>query len=492
MSDRFGAGHSGGSGSLEDRAWSLIASHGAREVPRLDRLWSYFRNPLEPVGRAGLGAGVRYRAAQESGLPDRVTGRGVDPIDPERGRREVVVENDIGWRVGAMVDFMFGSAVRIESLASDAARRDLIEDVLERVWERSGGIALMQDTATLGHVYGHVDLLVRADEAALLGATPKTAPGAVSIEPIEARRGVPVVSEDDYRVLDAYAVLHGEVSGAGAAGPARRAILDRILGAPSGSGGGGGSGELITRNGWQRFEGGAVVARGRRVLLSGVVPVVHIQNMSQPFEYSGLGEVEALMPLQDELNTRLSDRANRVTLQSFKMYLARGIEGFDGSGVAPGTVWSTDNPEASITSFGGDASSPSEDRHIGEVREAMDKISGVPPLAGGVVKARLGNLSSANALRVTLMGLIAKTKRKRITYGRGIERASSMVLRALHEAGVLPTREDERGVRVRWGGLGPIGDVEALERAREEVELGADRASVLEGLGLDDRDPGVV
>jgi len=499
MSDRFEAVLSGYDGSLDERARSLIAAHTARDVPRLERLWAYFRNPLEPIGRGGIDGGVRYRAAQEAGLPDRVTGRGLDPLDPDRGRREVVVENDIGWRVAAMVDFMFGSPVRIESLAADPAKRDEIEDVLERVWERSGGIALMQDLATLGHVYGHVDLLVRVDEAALFGATLATADDAVSIEPIEARRGVAMVSEDDYRELDAYAVLHDRGgAGSGHPAPRRRGLIERIVGSGGARGDDAGAtargvvGEVITRDGWRRFEGDTVVAQGRRAVLSGAVPVVHIQNMSQPFVYTGLGEVEALIPLQDELNTRLSDRANRVTLQSFKMYLARGIEGFDGAGVGPGTVWSTDNPEASITSFGGDASSPSEDRHIGEIREAMDKISGVPPLAGGVVKARLGNLSSANALRVTLMGLIAKTKRKRITYGRGIERASAMVLGALNDAGVLATRHDERGVRVRWGALGPIGETEVLEQARGEVELGADRASVVAGLGLDDPDPGVV
>jgi uncharacterized membrane protein len=227
-------------------------------------------------------------------------------------------------------------------------------------------------------------------------------------------------------------------------------------------------------------------------VLSSVVPVVHIQNMSQPFVYGGLGEVEALIPLQDELNTRLSDRANRVTLQSFKMYLARGIEGFDGSGVGPGTVWSTDNPDASIVSFGGDASSPSEDRHIGEIREAMDKISGVPPLAGGVVKAKLGNLSSANALRVTLMGLIAKTMRKRVTYGRGIEQVSGMILRVLDEAGVLRIKESERGTRVVWGVLGPIGEEESLDAGQAKIELGASEEQVLGELGLDDADPGIV
>ena len=136
-----------------------------------------------------------------------------------------MVENDIGWRVASMVDFMFGSPVRIESLAPDPARRALIEETLERVWERSGGIALMQDLATLGHVYGHVDLLVRVDEAALFGATPETAGEAVSIEPIEARRGAPIVNRSDYRELDGYIVLHpggGDGADAGDAGAAAR------------------------------------------------------------------------------------------------------------------------------------------------------------------------------------------------------------------------------------------------------------------------------
>ena len=116
--------------------------------------------------------------------------------------------------------------------------------------------------------------------------------------------------------------------------------------------------------------------------------------MSQPFTFAGLSEVEPLVPLQDELNTRLSDRASRVTMSSFRMYLAKGLDSADRLPVAPGTIWSTDNTEAQVTSFGGDSGTPSEDRHIDEIREAMDKQSGVPPLAAGVVRAKVGNLSS--------------------------------------------------------------------------------------------------
>ena len=56
--------------------------------------------------------------------------------------------------------------------------------------------------------------------------------------------------------------------------------------------------------------------------------MIHIQNLPQPFFYAGQSEIEPLIALQDELNTRLSDRANRVTFQSFKMYLGKGIEHF--------------------------------------------------------------------------------------------------------------------------------------------------------------------
>lgn len=499
MSDQLGAVLSKDSDRVDTAVAALVGAHRARGLPVMERLWSYFRNPLELVGRSGSAVGGDsqvgwYRMAQEIGLPRRVRGTRVDGVGPERHRREVVIENDIGWRVAAMVDFMFGEPVRIGSLASDAPKRDMIEGVLERVWERSGGIALMQDLATLGHVFGHVDLVVRVDEAKLAGAGVEDAHEAVSIELVEARRGIPVLDESDYREIGAYVVHVDRGSGEDERGSVSRSALARLRGRGKKDGGGSikGSTELITRDGSVVYEDGVRVGSGDRVYLRGVVPVVHIQNVSQPFVYSGLGEVEALIPLQDELNTRLSDRANRVTLQSFKMYLARGIEGFDGSAVGPGTVWSTDNPDATIVGFGGDASSPSEDRHIEEIREAMDKVSGVPPLAGGVVKAKLGNLSSANALRVTLMGLIARTKRKRVTYGRGLEQVSALVLRALDEAGVLRTKESERGVRVRFGALGPIGDFEELERAQQQLDIGADEEAVLDALGLDDEDPGVV
>jgi len=191
----------------------------------------------------------------------------------------------------------------------------------------------------------------------------------------------------------------------------------------------------------------------------GCVPVVHIQNMSQPYFYEGLSDVEQLMSLQDELNTRLSDRASRITLQAFKMYLAKGIEGIGDKPISPGRMWCTDNPDATIESFGGDNESPSENQHIAEVREAMDKVSGVTPVVAGVLKNKLGNLSSAVALKMTFMGMLSKTYRKQLTYGQGIQQIASLVLEVLDKAGLYQTTLAERQVEVVFPN--PLG--EAME-----------------------------
>src|SRR5690606_31441456 len=146
--------------------------------------------------------------------------------------------------------------------------------------------------------------------------------------------------------------------------------------------------------------------------------------------------------------TRLSDRASRITMQSFKMYLAKGIENFLSMPISPGRMWTTENEEADVIEFGGDASAPSEDAHITDIREAMDKTSGVTPIAAGAIKGRIGRLTSAAALRVTLLALLAKTERKRTTYGNAISQMAAIALAWLDRAGLFHTTETERRVDI--------------------------------------------
>ena len=463
--------------TLSPEALEIILAEHERDIaPRLHWLWSYFRNePARP------GADV----PQAAGLPPRLRGAW-DPFADDRmvdaAASEIVIENDIAWRIHTMVDFMLPEPLVLLSNAGKPQQRRNIEAALDAVWEASGGLALLHDALLMGHVYGHIDLLLRCDIErltalapdldALLALPSEVLAEAIRVETIDPARGVPIVDQADYRRLEAYAIDFTRRTA--------RVDEDDRHGASLAS-------ERVTElfsGAWRQVSiNGHVIDEGPNRATPARVPVVHIQNIPQPLHYAGIGEVEPLIPLQDQLNTRLSDRAARVTMQSFKMYLAKGIEGFDQVRIGPGRILSTDNPDAQVTAFGGDADSPSETAHIEDIREAMDKVSGVPPIAAGVVRAKIGNLSSGNALRVTMLGLLSKTRRKRVGYGAGVARMSAFILEALDRAGTLASEPQDRKVSVHWPEAIDLDQDERLISAQRKSELGINPERVLAELG---------
>jgi len=453
-------------------------------------------------------SGRCYVQAQEYGLPSRITGLTHSPWSGAFGtqavrdiqRKELVNENHIASRVNAAAEFLFGKSISLISRAPDDRKRKDIEAILKALFAANGGPGFFQDMAVLGSVYGFVDCLIRTPPAQApatgdsssppsphLDGTPLTAvlqwAQAIDLELIEAPRALPVLDEDDYRAVRLY-VQHFHQKKNVMSG--RGSFLSRILGA---------AGcrsdtrqvvavtEIASSDHWQRYEDKELVAEGP--LPWGFLPVVHVQNVAQPYYYEGVSDVEPLIPLQDELNTRLSDRASRITFQSFKMYLGKGIEGFENKPVAPGRMWCTDNPDASIQEFGGDLAAPSEQTHIAEIREAMDKASGVTPIVAGILQDRLGNLTSAVALRLTFMGMLSRNERKRHTYGEGIRKICRMVLSMLDTAGVYATGESERDVEIVFPSPLPENLTEKLQEAQIKRDLGVPQDQVLRELGYE-------
>jgi hypothetical protein len=498
--------------SLDERfVEHLVREEATDRQMHMARLWSYYRNHMTTLGLGmpdverdanSMASARPYYQAQEFGLPMRITGRshlaygGGGAPQPAVARKEVVIENDIGWRIDAGVQFLAGKPLGMESLARRPEDARQIEAALAAVWESSGGLTLLQDVALEGAVYGFVDLVirVRSDSGDAAGVRDGSGGGelrespalragrTVFLEAIDATRCIPVLDEQDYRRLRYWIQVFrrqtNRVTGGGR--------LARLLGR-------GGPEiedveviEILGPTWWQRYEDGLPAAEGPNPL--GRVPVVHIQNFSNPMHYEGCGEVEPLIPLQDELNTRLSDRANRVTFQSFKMYLGRGIDGFEDRPVAPGRMWSTDNPDASIEQFGGDAESPGETAHITEIREALDKTSGISPLAAGILRDSLGNLTSATALKVVLMGTLARMERKRVTYGAGIVEANRMILEALDGMGILRTDPADRATRLHWPAPLPEDLGQKLAEAKAKRDLGVPSETVLRELGYAPRE----
>jgi hypothetical protein len=167
------------------------------------------------------------------------------------------------------------------------------------------------------------------------------------------------------------------------------------------------------------------------------------------------------------------------------MYLGKGIEGFENRPVSPGRMWYTDNTEATIEEFGGDESSPSEDLHIAEIREALDKTSGVTPVVVGVLKNKLGNLTSAVALKLAMMGMLAKNERKRFAYSEGLRKIARMVLEILDKAGVYGTEPADREIDIIFPSPLPENVLEKLREAQIKKELGVSTEQVLRELGYE-------
>lgn len=512
------------------------------------RLWNYFRNPL--TATAGLANGVLnshsrpYFQAQEAGLPARITGacsgRAGESMTDVR-RKEVVIENDIAWRVQTMVDFLFGKAPSFRSLAADKQQAEAIEKILSALLDANGGVGFLQELALLGSIYGFVDVALRipaggllaplpsfthtaapagaaeSNEASSVAAaqdaagwpgtsdnSPQAQPGKavlpraadlprlrlqaaidcaahLQLEAIEATRILPVVEEYDYRRLKLWVQrFHAHPSrladsrrpwfGLLGRGRSSRPASVEVI-------------EIISPTWWQRYEDRQLTAEGPNSLAR--LPIVHIQNVALAGSYCGLSDVEPLIPLQDELNTRLSDRAQRVTYQSFKMYLGKGIDDFLERPVGPGQMWATQNLNASIEEFGNDSGSPSEDAHIEQVRSALDKVSGVTPLAAGLIKDNVGYLTSASALKVCLAGLLSRTNRKRLTYGAGLQQIAELALAWLDEAGVFRTRPQDRRIEIHWPNVLPSDESEQLRNAQAKAQLGLPLERILAELGYE-------
>lgn len=529
--------------ALHSAVLHAVEQHLAAHQPRYHRMHAYYTNALTPalIAEGDAGSSRPYRQAQEWGLPARITGRKTHHsaahatpfssayttaacLTHAASRKEVVIENDIGWRIDTQMAYLLGSELRLQSAARDPRLAASITRLMQLIVARHGGHNFYQQLALLGSIFGHVDVLVKLTPAALAypGDGPDPIPPAddpaadapaaagddnrlqalaecISLEIIDPRYGIPILDAHDYRIVRGYAVLsqvstaaHAATSSSatssGAASTAARQswwrkwsrlvphtqpAVQQLL-------------DVITPALWQRFE---QTSRGDYVLVDsrphalGQVPLVHIQNQMVPLSYSGLSDVEPLIPLQDELNTRLSDRGHRLAMQSFRMYLGKGIDNFDQISVGPGRLWITDNTEAEVQEFGGDASAPSEEAHFADIRSALDKASSVSPVAAGVLRQKVGNLTSAAALRLTMQALIAKTHRKRLTYGAGISQIGQLALAWLDVAGLLRTQPQDRALEVRWPPVVPEDPTEQLAQAEAKLRLGIRPETVLKELG---------
>jgi len=81
------------------------------------------------------------------------------------------------------------------------------------------------------------------------------------------------------------------------------------------------------------------------------------------------------------------------------------------------------------------------------------------------------------------MGMLAKTERKRFTYGEGLRKIGRMVLHILDKAGIYPSELADRDLDVIFPSPLPEDTMEKLKEAEIKKELGVPQEKVLQELG---------
>jgi hypothetical protein len=78
---------------------------------------------------------------------------------------------------------------------------------------------------------------------------------------------------------------------------------------------------------------------------------------------------------------------------------------------------------------------------------------------------------------------LAKTEKKRTTYGAAVQRMCELALAWLDVAGVFHTTPEERGVELHWPSPIPENDLEKLQEAEAKLKVGVSQEIVLRELG---------
>lgn len=156
----------------------------------------------------------------------------------------------------------------------------------------------------------------------------------------------------------------------------------------------------------------------------GFIPFVHIPNARPANEFWGVSDLKDLVPLNRELNERMSDMADVIRFHSDPPVVFRGVREHSSLAVGPGTVW--DLPEgAEVELLEWRGQMPAIQEHIERVMRALHDVAETPRTSFG----DSGRLLSGVALETELQPLIQKTLRKRIWWGAGLRRRNRHILR---------------------------------------------------------------
>jgi hypothetical protein len=155
----------------------------------------------------------------------------------------------------------------------------------------------------------------------------------------------------------------------------------------------------------------------------GFIPFIHVANLQPPNSSWGVSDLVDLVPLNRELDERMSDQADVIHYHADPPVVFRGVEEHSDLPVGPGTVWDLPR-DADVALLEWRGSAPAVQEHIERLMRAIYDITETPRTSFG----DSGRLLSGVALETELQPLLQRTLRKRVAWSAALRRCVRMML----------------------------------------------------------------
>jgi SPP1 Gp6-like portal protein/uncharacterized protein DUF4055 len=191
----------------------------------------------------------------------------------------------------------------------------------------------------------------------------------------------------------------------------------------------------------------------------GGIPFVHVPNLPMANEPWGVSDLVDLIPINREINERISDEADVIRFHADPPIVFQGVTDHADLAVGPGTVWDLPS-DADVKLLEWHGQSVAVGEHIDRLYRSLYEVMETPRTAFGDG----GGALSGVALEMELRPIVQRTLRKRVWWTRALRRRSALVLElarryGIGKGGAALSRVEAQRIRVLWPPMLPKDDV---------------------------------
>ena len=221
----------------------------------------------------------------------------------------------------------------------------------------------------------------------------------------------------------------------------------------------------------------------------GFIPFVQIKNFPVAGRTRGVGDIDDIIPLNVELNTKKSDVSEVIDYHSAPITLVYGAH-IGNLEKGANKVWGGLPKDSKVENLSLSGDLIASQNYIKETKTAMCEIAGIPETVLGGASA-ISNTSGV-ALQYMNLPLIERTNIKRAATAEGLQRVNKMIIYISYIEGLI-NKPDEMSIKdfisneVEMPDTLPKDVLIELQMIQQEMTLGLEcRHGALKRIGVDD------